>query len=111
MQSARLVAAVVELGSLAYLRVSATPSSCPKCGGYELRVAHPFKSQVNPFVFIFGGFLLSVLWSGSRKQEMRCSQCDTIFEQSTRRSRVVSVLLLGFIFLIVLGVLAEIFDW
>ena len=91
--------------------MSATPSSCPRCGCTELRVAHPFKSHVNIWVFLFGGALLSLLWSGSRKQEMRCSQCDSVFAQSTRSSRVVSFLLLGFILLIVLGVLAEIFGW
>ena len=91
--------------------MSATPSSCPKCGSTEFRVAHPFKSHVNPLVLIFGGFLLSVLWSGSRKQEMRCSQCESVFEQSTRSSRVVLFLLLGFVLLIVLGVLAQIFGW
>jgi hypothetical protein len=91
--------------------MSATPLSCPKCGGSELRVAHPFKQRVNPLVFIFGGFLLSVLWSGSRKQEMRCCQCDTFFEQSTRTSKVLSVVLLVVVLLIVLGVLAQVFGW
>jgi hypothetical protein len=91
--------------------MSATPLSCPKCGSSELRVARPFKSHVNPLVFIFGGFLLSVLWSGSRKREMRCSQCDFVFEQSTRSSRIISSLLLSLILLIVLGALAEIFGW
>ena len=66
---------------------------------------------MNPWVFIFGGALLSILWSGSRKEEMRCNQCGSIFEQATRSSRVLSVLLLGFVLLIVLAVLVEIFGW
>ncbi len=91
--------------------MSATPSACPKCGCTELRIAHPFKSRVNLWLFIFGGALLSMLWSGSRKQEMRCNQCDAIFEQSTRSSRVVSVLFIIFILLVALGFLAQILGW
>jgi hypothetical protein len=91
--------------------MSAIPSSCPKCGSSELRVAYPFKSHVNPWVFIFGGFLLSLAWSGSRKQEMRCGQCNEVFPQSTRTSRIFSVILLCLILLMMLGALAAFFGW
>lgn len=91
--------------------MSAIPSSCPKCGSSELRVARPFKGHVNLWVFILGGFLLSLLWSGSRKREVRCCQCNDVFQQSTRTSRVFSVILLCLILLIVLAVLAHFFGW
>ena len=55
--------------------MSATPSSCPKCGCTDVHVAQPLKSHINSWLVIFGGILLSVLWGVSRKEEMRCNQC------------------------------------
>jgi len=91
--------------------MSATPSCCPHCGSAELRLAHPFRSRSNPWAFVLGGPLLAVLWGASRREEMRCNQCDAVFEQSTRGSRVLFVVLLGVILLTALGIMAEVFDW
>jgi len=62
---------------------------------------------VNPWVFFFGGWLLSLLWTGSRKEEVRCVQCETVFQRPTRASRVAWVLLILFIVLVLLGLWAE----
>ena len=62
---------------------------------------------MNPWVFFFGGWLLSLLWTGSRKEEVRCVQCETVFQRPTRASRVAWVLLILFIVLVLLGLWAE----
>src|SRR5438874_1465231 len=85
-------------------------SSCPKCGSTELQLAHPFKRHVNPWVFFFGGWLFSFLWSTSRKEEVRCVQCETVFQRATRVSNVAWTLLILFILLILLGLWAELFE-
>src|SRR5712671_1281799 len=81
--------------------------ACPRCGGREVLPAGILRRHVNPWVFYFGGWLLSLLWSGSRKEEVRCAHCDTIFQRSTRASRIAWVLLVLFILLILLGLWAQ----
>jgi predicted nucleic acid-binding Zn ribbon protein len=58
-------------------------------------------------VFFFGGWLVSLLWSGSRKEEVRCVECDTVFQRSTRASKIAWVLLILVVVLILLGLWAE----
>src|SRR2546425_8617921 len=81
--------------------------ACPKCGGKEVQPAGVLRRHVNPWVFFLGGWLLSLLWSGSRKEEVRCVQCETVFQRPTRASRVAWQLLILFIVLILLGLWAE----
>jgi hypothetical protein len=83
--------------------------ACPRCGGREVQPAGILRRTFNPWVFFLGGWLLSLLWSGSRKEEVRCVQCDTVFHRSTRISRIAWVLLVLFISLILLALWAELF--
>ena len=80
--------------------------ACPKCGGREVQPAGVLKRHVNPWVFYFGGWFFSLLWSGSRAAEVRCVRCDTVFQRSTRASRIARVLLILLILLILLAVWA-----
>jgi hypothetical protein len=102
----------IELGYAASQRqmtiMAGDAQACPKCGGKEVQVVGVLKRHVNPWVFFLGGWLFSLLWSGSRKQEVRCVQCDTVFQRPTRASRIAWVLLILFILLILLGVLAQV---
>src|SRR5882724_425506 len=84
---------------------------CPRCGGTEVQPANILKRHVNPWVVFFGGWLVSLLWSGSRKEEVRCVQCETVFERSTRASRIAQILLILILLLILLGLLAQAFGW
>jgi hypothetical protein len=86
------------------------PQACPKCGSKEVQPAGVLRRHVNPWVFFFGGLFLSLLWSGSRKEEVRCVQCDTVFQRPTRASRVAWVLFILFILLILLGLWAKLFE-
>ncbi len=81
--------------------------ACPRCGSREVQLAGVLKRHVNPWVFFFGGWLLSLLWSGSRREEVRCVQCQTVFQRPTRASRIAWVLLILVVLLIVLGLWAE----
>src|SRR5438034_11705048 len=81
--------------------------ACPKCGGREVQPSGVLKRHVNPWVFYFGGWLLSLLWSGSRKEEVRCVECDTIFQRSTRASTIARVLLIIVVLLMLLALWAE----
>src|SRR5258708_25076200 len=81
--------------------------ACPRCGGKEVRPAGVLRRHVNPWAMFIGGWWLSLLWSGSRKEEVRCVGCDTVFRRPTRAWRVVWVLLILFILLLLLGVWAE----
>ena len=83
------------------------PQACPRCGNKEVQPAGVLKRHVNPWVFFLGGWLLSLLWSGSRKEEVRCVECATVFRRPTRASRVAWVLLILFVLLILLGLWAE----
>ncbi len=57
------------------------PQACPRCGSREVEPAGVLRRHVNPWVFFFGGWFLSMLWSGSRKEEVRCTKCDTVFQR------------------------------
>ena len=81
--------------------------ACPRCGGTEVERADILKRHVNPWVFYFGGWLVSLLWAGSRQEEVRCVQCGTAFQRTTRASRVAQVLLIALILLILLALWAE----
>ncbi len=83
------------------------PKACPRCGSKEIQPAGVLRRHVNPWVFFLGGWLLSLLWSGSRKEEVRCVQCETVFQRPTRASRIAWALLVLFILLILLGLLGQ----
>src|SRR5258706_15213657 len=83
--------------------------ACPRCGGREVQPAGVLRRHVNPWIFYFGGWLFSLLWTGSRKEQVRCVQCETVFQRPTRPSRVAWVLLILFILLVLLELWAELF--
>jgi hypothetical protein len=87
--------------------MAAQPRACPRCGGREVQPAGVLKRHISLWALLLGGWLFSLLWSGSRKQQVRCVQCETLFERSTRTSRVVLVLLILFVLLTLLGLWAE----
>src|SRR5260370_21019551 len=80
--------------------------ACPKCGGRDGQPAGVLRRHVNLWAFYFGGLLFSLLWSGSRKQEVRLVGCDTVFQRSTRASKIARVLLILLILLVLLGIWA-----
>src|SRR5258707_6459926 len=82
------------------------PKACPRCGSKEIQPAGVLRRHVNPWVFFLGGWLFSLLWSGSRKEEVRCVGCDTVFQRSTRASKIARVLLILFILLVLLALWA-----
>jgi hypothetical protein len=77
--------------------------ACPKCGGTEIRPAGALRHHFNVWIFLLGGWLLSLLWSVSRKEEVQCVQCESIFQRATRASIVARILLVLFILLVLLG--------
>jgi hypothetical protein len=81
--------------------------ACPRCGGKEIQPAGVLRRHVNPWIFVFGGWLVSLLWSGSRKEEVRCVQCDTVFQRPTRVSKIAWVLFVVVVALILLGLWIE----
>jgi len=58
---------------------------------------------------LFRRWLFSLLWTGSRKEQVRCVQCETVFQRPTRASRVAWVLLVLLILLVLLELWAELF--
>ena len=82
--------------------------ACPRCGSTDVRPAGVLRRHVNPLVFFVGGWLFSVLWSGSRREDMRCAECDTRFQRSTRVSRVVRIIFYILLALALLGLWLEI---
>jgi hypothetical protein len=87
------------------------PPNCPKCGSTDFHTTDLFKRHVSVWAWLVGGFFLSVLWSGSRPQKMRCEKCDAVFQQTTHRSRILSVLFLLFIALIIYSWIEEYLEW
>jgi hypothetical protein len=82
---------------------------CPKCGGRDVQPAGVLKRHVNPWALFFGGLLFSLLWSGSRKEDVRCVGCDTVFQRSTQASKIARGLLIIFIVLILLALWSALF--
>ena len=89
--------------------MSGNDQECPKCGGREVQRIDMLKRHVNPWVFMFGGWLVSLLWSGSRKQEVQCVQCGTVFERPTKASKIAWALLILVVVLILLELVAVLF--
>jgi hypothetical protein len=83
--------------------------ACPKCGSTDVQAAGVLRRHVNHWAIFFGGWLLAALWSGSRKEEVRCAQCDTVFQRATRASKIAWILFLVLLALVLLGLWEELF--
>jgi len=81
--------------------------ACPRCGSSEVQPSGVLRRHVNHWAIFFGGWLLAALWSGSRKEEVRCLHCDTVFQRPTRASKIAWILFLVLLALILLGLWAE----
>jgi len=90
--------------------VNQSEQACPNCGGIEVRPSSILKRHFNPWLFHLGGWMLALLWSGSRKEEVRCVRCETIFQRHTRVSKIARVLLILFLLLIVALICAGLLD-
>ena len=77
--------------------------ACPKCGGTGLQRVCALKSHFNIWLFLLGGWIISLLWGLSHKEEVRCLQCEAVFSYVSRGSIVARVLLVLLLVLIVLG--------
>jgi hypothetical protein len=53
---------------------------------------------------------LSLLWGASRKHEVRCVDCDTLYLIETRGTRIAGIVLWVLVFLIILGVVGQCFN-
>jgi hypothetical protein len=99
-------------GAFALLRATVTaPSrSCPQCGGTERHAAGVLRRSHNWWLFHFGGWLFASLWGGSREQQVRCAQCDTLYLTDTRGTRIAGVLLWVFLMLVALLLILQEFQ-
>jgi drug/metabolite transporter (DMT)-like permease len=81
---------------------------CPRCmalGGHA--PAPQYGSSINFLVWHFGGFLLSIFYSGSKRQRFRCRGCGELFHAHTALSRGYRILFLLIVALIVNRIWAE----
>lgn len=85
--------------------------ACPRCGGTQVKPVGVLRRHVNPWVMFFGGWIFSLLWSGSRKEEVRCVHCETAFQRPTRASRIALAVLILLILLALLGLWSGLVGW
>ncbi len=99
-------------GAFALLRVTFTAptKSCPQCGGTERQAAGVLQRYHNPWLLHFGGWLFASLWGASREQQVRCTQCETLYMTDTRGTRIAGVLLWVFLLLVAFGAIIEQFE-
>ena len=75
---------------------------CPRCtalGGHA--TAPDYGTSVSPMAWHLGGFLLSIVYSGSKQQRFRCRECGELFYSHTAVSRGYRLLFLLFAAIIV----------
>jgi hypothetical protein len=85
---------------------------CPRCmamGGHAL--APEYTRSVYPLAWHFGGFLLSIFYSGSKKQRFNCRECGELFHAHTATSRGYLLLFLLLVALIVNLIWSEISEF
>ena len=69
-------------------------SCCPKCGGTEQAPAGIMKESCPfwSFPLLLWLFPLPFLWEGSRKQQVRCIQCDALYLTEKRHRYVIAII-------------------
>jgi hypothetical protein len=87
------------------LRKSVDPVAevyCPRCtvlGGHTR--APDSRTSVSPLAWHFGGFLLSIFYSGSKQERFQCRECGEFFHSHTVISRGYRLLFVLFVALII----------
>ncbi len=95
-------------GAVALLKRGATeipPRRCPRCGSPEQAPAGVLRRSgfwVHLLIWPLG-----LLWRTSRRQQVRCLQCDELYFTETRGVRIACILLWVFLLLLLLGAIAE----
>jgi hypothetical protein len=79
---------------------------CPKCNTTGTCEIVPRLNHFNLIAFLAGGIVLSLLWTGSRPTNLKCTACKHRFSRRTRRAQVALVILWILIASIGLGLLA-----
>jgi len=93
--------------ALLWTSVAAPGRSCPQCGSTESRPASVLRRSFNPWLILVGGWLFASLWGASREQQVRCAQCDVLYQTDTRSTRIAGVLLWVLLLLVVLAVILQ----
>lgn len=88
--------------------LTALGQPCPQCGGREHAPAATLRTAHNPWLYHFGGWLLSSLWGASRGTQVRCAQCDALYLTETRATRIAGVFLWIFLLLVLCGLIGVI---
>ena len=99
-------------GAFSLLRATLTAPSkpCPQCGGAQRQPAGVLRKSHNRWLFHFGGWLLASLWGASREQQVRCTDCDTLYLTETRGTRIAGVLLWVVLLLWLFGIIVQQFE-
>jgi hypothetical protein len=101
------------LGAVALLkrRANDLPSrTCPKCGSQDKARAGIVGTGNILYVvayFLIWLFPLSLLWGASRKQQVRCVNCDTLYLIETRGTRIAGIVFWVLVLLFILGRLGQ----
>ena|SRR5687768_7157645 len=80
--------------------------SCPKCGSSDKAPAGVIGTGNMLYVityFLIWLFPLSLLWGASRKHQVRCVSCDTLYLIETRGTRIAGVVFWIVVLLFILG--------
>ncbi len=105
-----LLVGIVPLGGAFILLGPAltVPSKpCPQCGSLERAAAGVLRKSQNRWLLHFGGWLLASLWGASREQQVRCTQCDTLYLTQTRGTRIAGILIWVVLLLWLFGIIAQ----
>jgi len=78
-----------------------------------VRPAGVLKHQVtnaNIWLWVFGGWIVSLLWSLARREQVRCAHCETLFMRTSPGAMVARIILLIILLLVILGIWALLRD-
>jgi hypothetical protein len=95
-------------GAVALLRniaINRPPVQCPNCGISENTPAGVLTRAFNPWIFLSLGWIASLLWGLSRKKQVRCIQCESLYFIETIGSLISSILLWIVLLLTLLGII------
>ncbi|EEF63219.1 hypothetical protein [Pedosphaera parvula] len=79
---------------------------CPKCGSQDWQPTVILKRQFKLWWVLFGGWIPAFFYGASRKEQVRCAQCETIYQRRSGFSKVALVIFIFLILLILMSVAA-----